>query len=428
MDTSNIIKTKMMKLWKDIFHDSDAYISLIFDNYFDINFIEYHEEKNQIVSALLGIPYTFSNGEHSIKGLYLCGLATKEEYRQRGIMRNLINKINNKAKAQGYVLSFLIPASDSLRIYYQSKGYVNAIYRIEDRYTCIHDFDKDGRMEINREDDKIKKYRQKYYSEITIEIIENFDELLLKNITDYIQFNEKKKREYMTLQHSEKNIRILLNENRISNGKILIAKDKSNNIIGIVFITANNRGEIIIPKIYYENSGAFYKLLDRSKHLFPESSMGLWKYPEESDRKLIWEQNYIPGSQDGINTTSYGSAERVYDTNMHSNPYGMIKILNLYEILKFMAEDNHNLKFSILVKQETSSPIGNYYKVDSGKIDFKENVEESLIKQIKHNSNFSILTERDLSEIIFRKKDSNNLIMEAFGLPRLALNMSLMLD
>ncbi len=429
MDSSlNEIKKKMMKLWKDTFHDSDAYVSLIFENYFDPELIEVHEDKNQIVSALLGVPYYFSNGEQKIKGLYLCGLATKDEFRQKGIMTDLINRINKKAIEKGYAISFLIPASDSLRIYYQNKGYVNGIYRIEDRYTSIHDFEKDGLSEINREDERIRKYRQKYFTELNTEVVDSNDTEKLRKISEYIRKNEQEKREYLTLQHDDKDIDAVIKENFISGGKIVVTFDKNETIKGVEFITEDNRGEIHISKIYYDDKCAYYKLLDKAKKIYPDAAMGVWRYPEEVNRKLVWSQNFIPGASDGINTTSYGTAERVYDAGMHSQPYGMVKILNLSEILKFIAKDNNNLKFSILVKKETSDSTGDFFEVNSGKVEFREGIKEETVKQSRHSGNFSILSHRDLAEIIFRKKDTHNLIMEAFGIPRIPLNMSLMLD
>ena len=54
----NEIKRQMKILWKDTFHDSDEYISMIFDNYFKEDLIAYKtENEDTVVSALLGIPY-----------------------------------------------------------------------------------------------------------------------------------------------------------------------------------------------------------------------------------------------------------------------------------------------------------------------------------------------------------------------------------
>ena len=55
----NRLKKCMKKLWKDTFHDSDVYISLVFDNYFNLDNIEYYEEDGALISALLGVPYSF---------------------------------------------------------------------------------------------------------------------------------------------------------------------------------------------------------------------------------------------------------------------------------------------------------------------------------------------------------------------------------
>ena len=57
------LKSKMMQLWKNTFHDSDAYISLVFDTYFNPDLIAYNEENGKLVSAMLGVPYEFGNGE-----------------------------------------------------------------------------------------------------------------------------------------------------------------------------------------------------------------------------------------------------------------------------------------------------------------------------------------------------------------------------
>ena len=62
METAEL-KKKMMELWKNTFHDSDAYINLVFDTYFNTEYIEYYEENGKLISALLGIPYYFGNGK-----------------------------------------------------------------------------------------------------------------------------------------------------------------------------------------------------------------------------------------------------------------------------------------------------------------------------------------------------------------------------
>lgn len=422
------LKKKFMKLWKDTFHDSDAYISLIFYEYFDPEYIEYQEEKNQIISALIGIPYEFGCRHNRIRGIYLCGLATKEEYRHRGIMSDMIDKINKKAADNGFAISFLIPASDMLRIYYQSKGYVNGMYRVEERYTDIHDFSKDCISSINREEDRLRPHRLKYFDNLVVSKLEEPDLATTKEISKYISEKEQENNSYVTLLHTEKDVENIIKENKISGGEILLAKNENDELKGIVFVVFDERKRMIIPKIYFDDQCVFYKILDKAKKLHSESPMSIWRFPEETDRHVIWSKVYGAANPDGgALGGAYGIAERVYDVNMHSLPYGMVKILNIHEILKFIAKYRTDVKFSILVKDEIQAEKGDLYVVASGKVENKE-IKGDEYRKALASRNVTSLSFRDLSEIIFRKKDGNSLIMEAFGIPRLIINMALMLD
>lgn len=124
----------MMELWKETFHDSSRYIKLVFDTYYtpDNAFVRYHE--NRLIASLLSIPYEFQiltkqGNKTRIRGMYLCGLATRPEYRRKGIMSQLISEAEFSATERGYDLTFLIPADSRLREYYRNKGYRNASYR-----------------------------------------------------------------------------------------------------------------------------------------------------------------------------------------------------------------------------------------------------------------------------------------------------------
>ena len=66
------LKRKLASLWKNTFHDSDEFISMLFDNYFNPELAEYEEVNGDVVSGLIGIPYNFGNADSNIKGLCLC--------------------------------------------------------------------------------------------------------------------------------------------------------------------------------------------------------------------------------------------------------------------------------------------------------------------------------------------------------------------
>ena len=127
-------KLDMIELWKETFHDSDRYINLVFNAYYSLDntFVRYEGEK--LVAALLGVCYTFLSFDKQgcrkyLKGLYLCGLATRPEWRKKGIMTQLIKEAEKKAEENGYDMTFLIPADANLREYYNKKGYYTSSFR-----------------------------------------------------------------------------------------------------------------------------------------------------------------------------------------------------------------------------------------------------------------------------------------------------------
>ena len=420
-----------MKLWKDIFHDSDAYISLVFNNYFNTELIEYHEENGRIISALLGVPYTFSCGKQKLRGLYLCGLATDEEFRNRGIMNNLIERINNKAKEKGYIFTFLIPSSDALINYYSVKGYVNAMYRIEDCYTQVHNFEKDYISILSREDERIRRLKEKYYHNLLVSILSENDTEMCRKIISYIHKNETKISTYLTIQHSENDIEQIIKENYISGGKIIVSNSPDGMLTGIAFISVDYRKRVVISKVYYDDNCSLYKILDFVKNTYPDSPISVFCYPEETDRRVLWMKVYGASTSEGNSVEgAYGISERVYDVSRHARPYGMIRILNLREILKFLATYRSDAKFSILVKGVEAEGKDLKCTVNEGNILFEseESQNNESKKYHKEGITTTTLKVKELMELLFRKKDSSNLIMEAFGIPRIPINMCLLLD
>lgn len=426
------VKTKMMKLWKDIFHDSDAYISLVFDNYFNPELIEYHEENGRIISALLGVPYQFGCGGKYLKGLYLCGLATDEEFRHKGIMNNLIEKINEKAANKGYSFTFLIPSSDALINYYSVKGYVNAMYRVEDCYTQAHDFEKDYISVLSKEDDKVKTLKEKYYHSLRTDIFSHEDRQACKDIVSYIQKYETEISTYLTILHSEKDIELIVKENTISGGRIVVCYSSENILTGVAFISIDYRKRVVISKVYYDDNCSLYKILDYVKNIYTDSPISLFCYPEETDRRVLWNKVYGASNPDGNNLEgAYGVAERVYDVSRHARPYGMIRVLDVCEILKFMTNYRNDAKFSILVKEKDNDEIYEKFIVNDGKLRKETIIGKEALKDAQRKANgisTTALKKKELMELLFRKKDSSNLIMEAFGIPRLPTNICLLLD
>lgn len=284
MNTDNI-KNQMMKLWKDTFHDSDDYIKLIFDSYFNPDYIAYRIKDDKIISALLGVPYSFKskiNPDVSLRGLYLCGLATNPNQRGNGIMSELIEEINKRAADLKFDFTFLIPANEGLFKYYSDRGYSESVFRIKNEYFSTHDFKNeyitklishshDRKLEsgtiINQKEVEKQFHRElNYYDTIRVLKIKNPDSRILRLISNYISKFESSQH-FLMLNHSPEDVAIAIDENEISEGSIIIAINQKGEIIGISFLAIGDDDDITVQYYLYDDIAVKFKMLSEIKNL-----------------------------------------------------------------------------------------------------------------------------------------------------------------
>lgn len=437
--TRDNIKTQMMKLWKKVFKDSDEYISLIFNNYFDENLIEYEEQDGRIIAALLGIPYNFFLSEKheqsghendnniisSIKGLYLCGLATESKFRGRGIMKKLINRINSKAKILGYHFTFLIPASESLIEYYRNNNYVSCFKRVINRFVKNHIF-VDKNININ-EDYNIIKYDSN-----------NIENLFCKisNIYENIVSLEKCPTD-INLIHSYKNIKNVIEENLQCNGEIFACYDNNSMLSGLALLTINDNN-IVISNVYYRDVLIKKLILQNISVSHPELPITLYEFLNDNNRELLWSPfytSYSPSDEGGLEVSDKNFT---YIPSSHPEIYGMMRILNISEILKFVAKGWKNLKYSILVKGDDGEE-DEFISIENGECSVYKIIriekEKILLRDVRtgkiisyNNSEYDRLTINQICEILFRNPSQEDYAGIAFGLPRVSFNMAYLFD
>lgn len=111
-------------LWKDAFGDSDAYIEYYFSNVAAENKIFTAKYNGQIISMIHLNPYplVYNDGKtvNVIQGGYIVGVATRSEWRRRGIMSRLMKEVLSYAENHGYALVYLMPENEA---YYKHLGF-----------------------------------------------------------------------------------------------------------------------------------------------------------------------------------------------------------------------------------------------------------------------------------------------------------------
>lgn len=407
------VKTQLMELWKKTFHDSDEYISLVFDSYFDSEMVEYEEREGKIIAALLAIPYLFGKESHGVKGVYLCGLATYPQYRGEGIMTQLLERISNRMEKKGYSFLFLIPAEHGLVRYYEDRGFIPGFYRQQEFYTSVHDFTKGIKTNFN--DLKCDIFTYKNYNTLT---------KMLDRIILFIRDKEGE-RKGLFLNQDQKQIEVFIRENLISGGEIYIVKDKENMIRGIVFYTRDEESGCMVEKErYVEDENVLMYLRNECKKNHPEKSMTIEIQGEKTQEpSSIWEPAFssvLPGVP---SVGAVGVSERVYNSNLHSEIYGMVKVLRISEILKFATNESDDLKYSILTQQENSDKFIRFSNDNTG---FKEELIEK--SELSSNEIRDSISTEVLSKILFRRPGGDKIIEEVSGLPSLNGQISMLLD
>lgn len=105
-------------IWRECFLDGDAYIDFYFQHrYVNENTLVWLEEKKPVAMLTLLPASIFHNGSYK-PILYVYAVATKIEWRKRGISSRLLKEINGD--------SMLVPATELLFDFYDKIGYETA--------------------------------------------------------------------------------------------------------------------------------------------------------------------------------------------------------------------------------------------------------------------------------------------------------------
>lgn len=299
-------KAEMKALWKRIFGDPDAYIGLVFNSYYGKGYHAVRYENDRLVAALLGVPYMFlnpsaDNYDRTVRGLYLCGLATDPEHRGRGIMTDLMNEINNRAEKDGFAFTFLIPASESLFRYYKIHGYRTFSFR--------------GERMLNPEPEG-----DTYDDTISLTPLKEEDE---KEAAEFCSLIEREK-PGPHLIHSIFDFRTIFHENRIFQGDNIIMHKYGNLINGVAIVSKMKEEQKV-----------------NVKELFVE------KHYRRSMLALL-EKKY---GKDNISISTYSNYGTSGGEEGNLLPYAMMRILNEEEILNFVGDETTNSKYSILANE-----------------------------------------------------------------------------
>lgn len=428
METEEL-KRKLMGLWERATHNSKELLSVLFDYYFDIKYIEYKESDGKVVGALCGIPFKFGYGNKKLNGLYYIPFSTEEGFRKRGILSELIKKFNDRMKGE-FDFTFMVPNTELLADYYGTQGYFSSFFILEERFTPLHDFKNDYFLSLTESDERIYNLKKDLWDKIKVEFKENSDSSN-KQIINFIEEIERKGTSSINLCHTPHDLQYIFSEDSIRHLSSYVAYDEDDKITGVAFIQKEELKRIRVIAMYVVDMCSYYSILDFIKRKYPDYSISVNNDDPTYQAHSIIQQTYAssnPAGGDLDNTIS--TVEIPFNVNKLLQPLGMVKILRFENILQYIAETRSDVDFKLFIRDnntleeedDSSEPSRNkqIFTIKNGKFRIEDYTGDNLPANILN------LSRKDVSELLLRKKDSSNLIMEAFGIPRLDLQMRLL--
>lgn len=149
--------SSLKKMWKDIFKDEDSYIELFFNKKFKPETTLVIKEDGKIVSTLYAEETILVTDKKEYKGIYLCGIATREDKRGKGYAKEIIDEALERFS--DYDIIYLIPANQGLFKFYEKFGLKPFTYLNEEK--------------INLRETKEEKFTHKFEYETLNKFYEN---------------------------------------------------------------------------------------------------------------------------------------------------------------------------------------------------------------------------------------------------------------
>lgn len=111
-------RERCMEIYHEAFGRDEEFDRLLFDCFFD--YCVTLEKENDIVSMMFVIPCRLKRSEKVFSAAYIYAVATAKDYRGRGYMSELIDRVRRSDEKQ---ILFLKPVKKSLESFYGALGF-----------------------------------------------------------------------------------------------------------------------------------------------------------------------------------------------------------------------------------------------------------------------------------------------------------------
>jgi len=425
---------QLKSLWKSLFGDTEAFISLFFREVVREENIRVLEEKGRILSALYMLPYPFRIWNQEVTASYISGAGTLPEAQGRGLMRRLLIDSFKEMEHRQIPLSILIPAEPWLYGFYEKSGYATVFTYIQQVYPPKVRFlasitggtspssvgfpPKEQRLEeegfsykeegvrlgednLQQPEDSLRYEKDGLqcgeddlqYSENGLKYGE--DAILLEkySISDlgdsflqkredlmgacFSYFDQRLRERNACILHSYTNFRTIVHDYAISDGKIWVALNNEHIPVGIIF-TVPAGGSSFVAKELVADSEEVKEVLLRTALNHYHASSGIYR-----------------------TVVSNASSEEG-----QTIPFGMARIIDAYKVLSMWAAVNPERQLIIHLSDPLLTNNNGSYIIENGKCFKTTNNEhihafEVLTMDIGQLAHFLIYPEQPFMSLMF---------------------------
>ena len=410
---------QLKSLWKSLFGDSEAFISLFFREVVREENIRVLEEKGRIFSALYMLPYPFRIWNQEVTASYISGAGTLPEAQGRGLMRRLLIDSFKEMEHRLIPLSILIPAEPWLYGFYEKSGYATVfaynqqVYPPKDRsllsitggtspysvgfppeeqrleeegFSYKEEGVRLGEDNLQQPEDSLRYGKDGLqcgeddlqYSENGLKYGE--DAILLEkySISDlgdsflqkredlmdacFSYFDQRLRERNACILHSYTNFRTIVHDYAISDGKIWVALNNEHIPVGIIF-TVPAGGSSFVAKELVADSEEVKEVLLRTALNHYHASSGIY-------RTVVPHASPTADSSATTEAASIGTSEFVSNASSEEGqtiPFGMARIIDAYKVLSMWAAVNPERQLIIHLSDPLLTNNNGSYCIESGK-------------------------------------------------------------
>lgn len=333
-------KQRVYEMWEDNFHDPVSYADFYFSEVYGKNEVLLNQETqadDDIVKGMLHLnPYALHVKGQPTKAKYIVGVATDEEYRRQGVMRELLVKTFQELRSRGELFTYLMPADEN---YYLPFDFRFGMAQVEQELEYLPELCK----ETEKQAENIGQYTFK--TELSEDELEKITEQ--ENAIKDIQFDVFTEISVPYIRRMEKEVEsdygqvLYVFDGESYVGRVAVGAEDSYFVLSQVFCADASKRESFLEQVilYCEKKYHYnrYQLILDPSWRDVTTKIGLYK-----------SFRFMP-------------AKRVKKI--------MFRLLNIEELAKFLESKTGTLKENS-EKEKTEAKI---CKIDSYEVDSEEN-------------------------------------------------------